>query len=91
LDEPRDPTSWPVPTPHPVPAFHEDDVALGQVVSGLGNTFLAGIRQHAADNDIELDGAPDDPEVGIPPEDIVTVLRSAAALYFPMLAPTGTS
>jgi phospholipase C len=91
LDEPRDPKSWPVPTPHPVPAFHEDNAALGKVVSGLGKTFLAGVRQHAADNNIKLEGVPDDPNAEIPPENIVTVLRSAAAIYFPQLASTSAS
>ena len=90
LTKPRDPASWPVPTPRPVPAFHEDDTALGNVVSGLGKTFLDGVRQHAADNNIKLDGAPDDPNVDVPPENIVTVLRSAASLYFPQLAPSST-
>jgi hypothetical protein len=74
-----------------VPAFVGDDVALGKVVSVLGKTFLAGVRQHAADNNIKLEGAPDDPNADIPPEQIVTVLRSAAAIYFPLLAPTPTS
>ncbi|MET0144952.1 MAG: alkaline phosphatase family protein [Ilumatobacteraceae bacterium] len=90
VNEPRDPASWPVPTPRPVPAFNEDDAALGKVVSRLGKTLLDGVRQHAADNNIKLDGAPDDPNVDVPPENIVTVLRSAASLYFPQLAPTST-
>jgi len=87
LDEPRDPKSWPVPTPRPVPAFAEDDLALGKVVSALGKTALAGLRQKAADNNIKLEGAPDDPNADIPPEQIVTVLRSAAAVFFPGLVP----
>jgi phospholipase C len=91
LDQPREPKSWPVPTPRPVPAFSEDDVALGQAVSGLGKTFLAGLREHAHENKIKLEGLPDDPKADIPPEQIVTILRSAAAIYFPRLAPTSTS
>ncbi len=87
LEAPRDPRSWPVPTPRPVPAFSEDDVALGKAVSALGRTFLNGLRQHAQENDIKLDGLPDDPNADIPPEQIVTLLRSAAAMYFPRLAP----
>ena len=53
----------------------------------LGKTFLDGLRQHAADNNVKLEGLPDDPNVDIPPEQIITVLRSALALYFPLLAP----
>ena len=87
LEAPRDPGSWPVPAPRPVPAFSEDDVALGKVVSALGKTFLDGLRQHAQENDIKLEGLPDDPRADIPPEQIVTLLRSAAAMYFPLLAP----
>jgi hypothetical protein len=53
----------------------------------LGITFLDGLRQHALENDIKLEGLPDDPRADIPPEQIVTLLRSAAAMYFPLLAP----
>jgi phospholipase C len=88
LDEPRDPQSWPVPTARPVPAFIEDATALGQVLSQLGKTFLDGLRQHAAANDTKLEGLPDDPNADIPPEQILTVIRSALALYFPLLAPS---
>ena len=70
-----------------MPAFTEDDVALGKVLSQLGKTFLDGLRQHAAENNVKLEGLPDDPNADIPPEQIVTVLRSAAAMYFPLLAP----
>jgi phospholipase C len=87
LDEPRDPKSWPVPTPRPVPTFAVDATALGQVLSELGKTFLDGLRQHATDNHVKLEGLPDDPNVAIPPEQIITVLRGALALYFPLLAP----
>jgi phospholipase C len=91
LNEPRDPGSWPVPTPRPVPPFVEDDLALGKVVSGLGKTVLAGLREHAQHNNIKLEGLPDDPEADVAPEQIVTLLRSAAANYFPLLAPTPTA
>jgi len=87
LEAPRDPRSWPVPTPRPMPAFSEDTMALGKAVSALGKTFLDGLRQHAQENGIKLEGLPDDPRADIPPEQIMTVLRSAAAMYFPLLAP----
>jgi phospholipase C len=88
LDEPRDPESWPAPTPRPVPPFTEDHAALGTALSTLGKTFLNGIRQHAQANHIKVEGLPNDPDVDIPPEQIVTVLRSTAAIYFSQLAPT---
>ena len=56
-------------------------------MSALGRTFLDGLRQHAPENDVKLEGLPDDPNADIPPEQIVTVLRSAVAMYFPLLAP----
>ena len=87
LEAPRDPRSWPAPAPRPVPAFSEEDAALGKVASALGRTFLDGLRQHAQENDIKLEGLPDDPKADIPPGQIVTLLRSAAAMYFPLLAP----
>jgi len=62
-------------------------MALGKAVSALGKTFLDGLRQHAQENGIKLEGLPDDPRADIPPEQIMTVLRSAAAMYFPLLAP----
>jgi hypothetical protein len=70
-----------------VPAFSEEDLALGKVVSALGRTFLDGLQQHAQENGIKLDGLPDDPRTDIPPGQIVTLMRSAAAMYFPLLAP----
>ena len=87
LEAPRDPKSWPVPTPRPMPAFSEDTMALGKAVSALGKTFLDGLRQHAQEKGIKLEGLPDDLRADIPPEQIMTVLRSAAAMYFPLLAP----
>ena len=34
------------------------------------------------------EGLPGDPKADIPPEQVVTVLRGAAATFFPLLAPT---
>ena len=67
LDTPRHPTSWPTPTPRPVPPFTVDAAALGQVLSQVGKTFLDGLRQHAKDNGIKLEGAPDDFQRGDTP------------------------
>ena len=87
LDQPRHPGSWPVPTPRPVPTLTVDATALGQVLSQLGKTFLDGLRQHATESNVKLEGLPSDPNVDIPPAQIITVIRSALALYFPLLAP----
>jgi phospholipase C len=82
LDSPRDPKSWPVPEPRPVPKFTEDALALGQAVSVLGKTLLDGLRGYAEQNNVQLEGLPEDPKVDIPPEQIMTVLRSALAMFF---------
>jgi phospholipase C len=87
LDSPRDPKSWPAPEPRPVPKFTEDALLLGQAVSVLGMTLLDGFRGYAKQHDIKLEGLPDDPKADIPPEQIITVLRSALAMFFPLLAP----
>jgi phospholipase C len=87
LDEPRNPDDWPVPGHRPVPAFVEDDEALGRVLSVLGKTFLDGLRHYAAQNNITLEGGPEDPSADVPPDRVVTVLRSASAVLFPQLAP----
>ena len=87
LDSPRDPQTWPVPEARPVPKFTEDALALGQAVSVLGKSLLDGLRGYAAQNNIKLEGLPEDPKADIPPEQIMTVLRSALAIFFPLLAP----
>jgi hypothetical protein len=38
LAEPRDPNTWPTPTPRPVPKFTEDVLALGTVIGALVRT-----------------------------------------------------
>jgi phospholipase C len=85
-DPPRDPSTWHVPRPRPVPTFAEDDLALGQVLSVLGKTLLDGIRDLAQQSNIELEGLPKDPNADVVPEQVMKLLRSAAAAVFPMLA-----
>ena len=58
LDTPRDPATWPVPDPRPVPAFMEDAAALGTSLSTLGKTLAQGIREYADQNNIEIEGLP---------------------------------
>ena len=88
LDAPREPSTWPVPRPRPVPAFAEDHEALGRVLSTIGKAFLDWLRGYAEQNNLKIEGLPDDPNAGIPPGEVVTVLRGAAATFFPLLAPT---
>src|SRR6185295_20225299 len=48
LDTPRDPKTWPTPTPRPVPKFTMDVLALGTVISVLGKDLLDMVRNGAA-------------------------------------------
>jgi hypothetical protein len=66
----------------------EDALALGQAISVLGKTLLDGILAYAEQNNIKLEGLPEDPKVDIAPDQISTVLRSALAMSFPLLAPS---
>lgn len=72
------------------PKFTEDAVALGKVVSVLGKTMLGAPRGNAEQNDITLEGLPVDPEADVPPEQILTVMRSFLATFFPLLAPSAS-
>ena len=87
LDTPRDPATWPVPEPRPVPAFMEDPAALGASLSTLGKTLAQGIREYADQNHIEIEGLPKDPKEDVPPEQLLNVLRNFFATIFPLLAP----
>jgi len=91
LETPRDPKTWPVPQPRPVPPFMEDLTALGQALGPLGKALFDGIRAYAKQANIEIDGMPKDPKVDVPPEEVMTVLRSFFANFFPTLVPATTS
>jgi hypothetical protein len=56
-------------------------------VSLLGKSLLDALVGYAEQNNIKLEGLPDDSKAEIPPEQILTVLRSALAIFFPLLAP----
>ena len=88
LDSPRDPQTWPDPKARPVPQFVEDRVGLGQALSAIGKDLLTGIRGYAAQNNIEIDGLPKDPNADIPAEDVVAVLRNFVGTFFPLLVST---
>ncbi|MGD0393738.1 MAG: alkaline phosphatase family protein [Acidimicrobiales bacterium] len=87
LDTPRDPNSWPVPQARPVPPFMEDATALGQALGPLGKDLFNGIRAYAEQANITIEGMPEDPKVDVPPEEVMTVLRSFFANFFPTLVP----
>jgi phospholipase C len=91
LDTPRDPNTWPSPTPRPVPKFTLDVLALGNAVGSLGKNLLDGIRAYAQANKIKIEGIPEDPNAEIPPEKAVEVLQNSMAIFFPKLASAGSN
>jgi hypothetical protein len=44
-------------------------------------------KGYAEQNNVNLEGLPEDPKADIPPEQIMTVLRSALGMFFPLLVP----
>ena len=70
----------------PVPLMQQDTAALGKVLSVLGKTMLQGIREYAAEHDLEIEALPRDPKAAIPDDQVVTVLREfLVAKWFPLL------
>jgi hypothetical protein len=70
----------------------EDATALGKSLSTLGRTLYQGIREHADQNHVQIEGLPKDPNADVPPEVALSVLRSFLATIFPLLhqpAPAG--
>ena len=66
LDTPRDPKTWPVPKARPVPPMQQDVAGLGAVLSVMGKTMLQGIREYAAEHNLEIEGLPKDPKAAYP-------------------------
>jgi phospholipase C len=87
LSTPRDPDTWPVAEPRPVPQYIQDALGLGQSLSTLGKTAFDGIRQYAQQHNLTIDGLPADPAAEIPPEQALHILHGFLAIHFPRLAP----
>jgi phospholipase C len=87
LDTPRDPGTWATVTALPVPAWHLDEDALSNGLSGLGKSMGHGIIEHARELGLELPSQLDDPVAEPTPEDIIEVFRQVAGHYFPLLVP----
>jgi phospholipase C len=91
LQTPRDPETWATVTALPVPAWHLDEEALGNGLSGLGKSMGHGIIEHARELGLELPSGLDDPAAEPTPADIIEVFRQVAGHYFPLLAPDKTA
>jgi phospholipase C len=87
LDAPRDPGTWPVADPRPVPSYIQDALALGQALSTLGKAAFDGIRAYAQQHNIQIEGLPEDPAAEIPPEQALHIMHNFLAIHFPLLHP----
>jgi phospholipase C len=87
LDTPRDPGTWPVADPRPVPGYVQEALALGQTLSTLGKATFNGIRAYAEQHHIQIDGLPADPKAEIPPEQALHIIHNFLAIQFPLLHP----
>jgi phospholipase C len=91
LDAPRDPSTWPVADPRPVPQYIQDALALGQALSTLGKAAFNGIRAYAQQHDIQIEGLPADPHAEVPPEQALHIIHNFLAIQFPLLHPAARS
>ena len=87
LDRPRDPATWPVADPRPVPEYIQQALALGKSLSALGKDAFSGIREYAEHHGIKIEGLPADPESEVPPEQALHIIHNFLAIQFPLLHP----
>ncbi len=83
---PRDPSTWAVPQPRPVPAWTMDPEVVAQGLSTLGKGLAPAIIARARQMEVNLPAELTDPGADLPPSRIVGVLRDIAGHFFPLLA-----
>ncbi len=88
LDSPRDPETWPVAEPRPVPQYVMDALLVGNSLSALGAAVFDGMRAYAAQHDIQIEGLPADPGAPVPPQTALRVVHNFFAIHFPLLVST---
>ena len=74
-----------------MPQYIQDALALGKSLSTLGAAAFRGIRAYAEQNNITIQGLPEDPNAPVPPEQALHVLHNFFAVFFPQLHPTAPS
>jgi len=84
--DPRDPATWPDPTPRPVPAFHLDTVQMEKAISTLGRLAGGGMLEHAAGLGVAIPPELSDPSSPPSAEQFLGGLRSIAGQFFPGLS-----
>ena len=70
--------------------MQQDVAGLGAVLSVMGKTLLQGVREYAAEHNLEIEGLPKDPNAAIPDDQLVNVFRGFVANWFPLLASKAT-
>lgn len=83
---PRDPQTWAPITARPVPDWTMDPEVVGKGLSSLGKGIGPAIIARAREMGVQLAAEVSDPEAGLPPRLIVSVLRDIAGHFFPLLA-----
>ena len=74
-----------------MPQYIQDALGLGKSLSTLGAAAFRGIRGYAEQNNITIQGLPEDPDAPVPPEQALHVLHNFFAVFFPRLHPTAPS
>jgi phospholipase C len=85
-DTPRDPSTWAVPQPLPVPPWTLDREELGQGLSSLGKGIASAIIDRCRQLEVDLPAELTDPGAELPPSRIADALRDLAGRFFPLLA-----
>jgi len=85
-EAPRDPSTWAVPQPHPVPAWTLDRTELGKGLSSLGKGLAGAIIERCRELGTDLPAELTDPGAELPPSRIAGALRDLAGHFFPLLA-----
>jgi phospholipase C len=86
LEVPREPETWPSPTPRPVPRFQMDRVAAGQAIGTLGKHLGQGLLENATLFGSRFRLIPMKPNAEISPRIALALVHLLAKRYFPRLA-----
>jgi phospholipase C len=86
LHEPRQPDTWPVVRPLPVPEFQIERVEACQALSTLGKHVCHGLLQHLEHFTMTVPERPSDPGADISPALAIDIVHRIGARLFPRLA-----
>ncbi len=85
LATPRDPETWAAVNARPVPGWTMDPEVVGKGLSALGKGLGPALIARAQQMGVPLPPEVSDQGTGLPPRQIVTVLRQIAGHFFPLL------